>query len=822
MRVSGAARLAAAAVGTVLLVRAQVTLAGRVVDESDAPITNVRVSAHKALEPAIEAHTGPSGTFRISLPAPGTYLVSAARPGYFALADRAVRVDPEGADVTLVLSPQKDVFQSVTVGELPSPVDPAQTERQQRLSGTEINDIPYPASHSLRSAMKLIPGVVQDPSGGVHFHGGAEYQTEYLLDGFDISDPIDGRYSTRLAVESVRSLDLTSSRESPQFGRGSAGALAIRTENGGDSFHFTSTNFIPGIETKGGLRFGDWTPRGVFSGPIKKGRAWFSDSFDGEYNGGYISGLPKGQDSNPLWVAGNLVHAQVNVTPSNILYGDLLTNFAHQSHYGLGVLDPISTTTALSSHEWLAGVKDTQAWTDGTLVEAGFAEMRIERRRVPLGDALYVITPEGRTGNYFLDSREHGRRQEFFANFFPRALYAAGRHQIQIGADAQRLEYTANMRRTGYKVVGLSGLPLFRTTFQGAGDFAQPDNTVASYINDHWQPLERLALDLGLRQDWDDLVGQVTLSPRVSAAYSPFADAHTKIAGGYALLHDRTNLALFSRPLDQQSVTIPYSPSGAAGAPLTTTFVPGRDLKQPRYDKWSASVERDFGRGVWASVEWMRKRGADGFVYSAEGAPGTIRIQPLVLGYGFGGTYSLTNARRDRYDEVAVTVRRTMSEEYGWMASYVHSRAVSNAVLDVSVDQPLQLQNNFGPMPWDAPNRVLGWGYLPTFWKNWALAFLVDWRTGFPFSVANEAGVVTGAVNSRRFPSNFDLNVHIERRFVFAGYRFALRAGANNITAHRNPTAVNNVIGSPQFLQFFGDEGRHFVFRIRVFGRAGH
>jgi hypothetical protein len=31
---------------------------------------------------------------------------------------------------------------------------------------------------------------------------------------------------------------------------------------------------------------------------------------------------------------------------------------------------------------------------------------------------------------------------------------------------------------------------------------------------------------------------------------------------------------------------------------------------------------------------------------------------------------------------------------------------------------------------------------------------------------------------------------------------------------------VNNVIGSPQFGQFIGNEGRHFVVRIRSFGHA--
>jgi hypothetical protein len=42
----------------------------------------------------------------------------------------------------------------------------------------------------------------------------------------------------------------------------------------------------------------------------------------------------------------------------------------------------------------------------------------------------------------------------------------------------------------------------------------------------------------------------------------------------------------------------------------------------------------------------------------------------------------------------------------------------------------------------------------------------------------------------------------------------------DNITNQANPTAVNAVVGGPQFLQFLGKEGRHFVVRIRFFGRS--
>jgi hypothetical protein len=77
-----------------------------------------------------------------------------------------------------------------------------------------------------------------------------------------------------------------------------------------------------------------------------------------------------------------------------------------------------------------------------------------------------------------------------------------------------------------------------------------------------------------------------------------------------------------------------------------------------------------------------------------------------------------------------------------------------------------------------------------------------------------------GGADSHRFPLNFELNGHIERRFTFRGYRLSLRVGVNNLTGHPNPSAVNDMIGAPQYMQFLGFEGRHLVVRVRFFGRA--
>ena len=178
------------------------------------------------------------------------------------------------------------------------------------------------------------------------------------------------------------------------------------------------------------------------------------------------------------------------------------------------------------------------------------------------------------------------------------------------------------------------------------------------------------------------------------------------------------------------------------------------------------------------------------------------------------------NSRRDRYDAAEIVVRQSLSGQFEWMASYARSRAVSNVVLDLSIDQPFQVLDNLGPLPWDAPHLFLGWAYLQLPRKNWAVAVLCDARSGLPFSVVDESGRVVGGVDSHRFPAKFELNVHLERRFTFYGYRLAVRAGVNNITDHANPSAVNNTVGSPQYLEFLGNEGRHLVVRLRVFGRA--
>jgi hypothetical protein len=111
------------------------------------------------------------------------------------------------------------------------------------------------------------------------------------------------------------------------------------------------------------------------------------------------------------------------------------------------------------------------------------------------------------------------------------------------------------------------------------------------------------------------------------------------------------------------------------------------------------------------------------------------------------------------------------------------------------------------------------WAYLPLGLKNWAAAYLLEYRTGQPFSIQDEQGGIQGAVNGNRYPVFFEMNTHLERSFGAFRYRWALRFGFNNVTGRKNPNVVINTMGSPQFMSFYGGQRRAFNLRIRWLGK---
>ena len=436
--------------------------------------------------------------------------------------------------------------------------------------------------------------------------------------------------------------------------------------------------------------------------------------------------------------------------------------------------------------------------------------MQFRNSERPQGTAPEVLQPGGNSGNFFRSSLNHSRRVQLLGNLYLPPVNWHGRHEFRAGIDADRVAYDQSYQRNTILALRSDATLARQIMFTSNVAFTKNNAETGGYFQDRWSIGDRLMIEPGLRFDWDEIVRDVLASPRVAATV--LLTPATKLSFGVGLFHSATTLQIITQPFSGQRVDTFYDTTGAAvGAPVLTEFRVGpKALKAPESVNWSIGIERKFPGAVFGRVELVNRSGLHDFTYDS----------PAVQAGGGGGIFDLTSTRRDTYHSVQFTAHRDFENHHAILASYTRSKAHTNDPLILSFDNPTFGRQSPGPLPWDAPNRVITWGFLPVPWTTrWDFAYSAEWRTGFPFSIVNDQQQLVGQPNQQRFPYYFSLNTHIERRFRFRGYLWALRIGMDGATGRRNPVFVDNNINSPTFLTFSGFRGRTFNGRIRFLGK---
>ena len=803
--------------------QAQVTVAGRVVDETGAGIEGARVEFRPADGGApVPASSDPAGNFRANLAADGEYAIRAERQGFYLYqCKQSFTTGP--SQLTVTLNHEQEFSEKVDVVYSPPPIDPQQSSDHKELVNAEIQAIPIPASQDYRNALALMNGVVLDNAGRPHFNGGSENQTNYTLDGFNMSDPVTGQLNGRLNVDTIQSTDLESSRFSAESGRGAAGVLDVKTKMGDDRWRFGATNFIPSVSTDGGLHINKFTPRTEFSGPLAKGKAWFYNGLDVFYHDDSVYGLPRGQNRVRGTDFNDLNRFRIDLTRANILTAGFLYNLSDNNHTGLSVLDPVPTTLSHRQTLYMSTIRDQHYFGHGALLEASFADSRSQLSDIPQGDQIFQITPSGNLGNYFVALQRHSYRQQWTGNLYLPTVHFLGTHQVKFGVDLEREAFHQKSMRHDYEVLDADNNVERFVTFAGSPFESRKNFEGAQYVQDHWNLREGLSLEGGLRTEWNEIVRALEVAPRFAAAWAPHFLPDTKFSAGWGIYYDAISLSIVAPQQDQVSLSTFYLPGGVVEGPVQTQFqVYDNLLKVPYYQSASATVERKLPHQYYLKAGFTRRAGNRGFTFYP-----TVPVTQDTFYQGV--TYLLGNSRRERYDAVDISLRHTFAGKYEWFAGYTRSSARSNAAVDYSLENPIFGPQGAGPVPWDAPNRFHTWGWAPLpnrilphalkfVTRNTSLAYLVEYRTGFPFSVVDEQGFMVGPPNSLRFPNYFNVNLSMERRFTAIHYLWAWRFGFNNITNNPNPNVVNNVMGTPQYLTYTRGQVRAFNVRLRFLG----
>jgi hypothetical protein len=782
---------------------------GVIVDENGVPIPAAKITLQSGSGHSIRVESDGAGRFLLrDIPA-GDYIVEARKEGFFVLANEPLNLRPGPNPITLTLKHAEELHEQVQVTAAANQIDTQDTAQRETMNAREIRDIPVPNSHILQQSLTALPQVVQDNFGGLHIAGARSGETQYLLDGFEIGDPINNTLSARFNVDATRAAEVQTGRIGAGYAHSGANVLSLETPDGDDKWRFGTTNPVPGINIQNGVRLGNWYPRFTFSGPIHRGHFWFSDAISLQHTFTLVRELPADANTSSQWAGDNLFRLQYNFNPKHILHATFLYNRTRGESLGLDPLNPESTTLDLQQRRSFVSVRD-QIWLYDTLIELGVAADSERQDFFPQGGAPYVLLVNGTSGNFFARIHEHGSRVQGFFNVIAASRHWHGTHQVSFGANVAGLEFRQMTRRGEIQALRADGTLVRQSTFAGRANPQATNTQAGGYVQDNWSPVKRLVLQAGLRTDWDRFTQSAMLEPRLSGNVLPFGDDNAKFSLGWGIYNAPLNLAVIEQALDQSQSDTFFDPTGTVpvnGPVISHFLLPPRGLRQPRFTTSSAGWQQKIHRNTLLDIELLSRNGYHGFVY--------VDQNPAQI----GGTFLLQDTRKDRYRAATLSLRHIFSENTEIYGAYTRSRTRTNQALNPALGSIFFAAQQSAPLAWDAPNRFLTWGWTPThIWKI-QFSYFFEYRTGYPYSIVNLQQQLVGPPNSSRFPDYNNLNLALEKKFAFRGYLWAARIEMVNALNHRNPNVVVSNRDAPNFGQLSGGQSRAYTARVRFAGR---
>lgn len=798
------------------------SLTGVVLDENGVPVPAAQLRLESSGGFIYRLETDGAGRFTLHDLSAGDYQLEVRKEGFFVLTNGAVKLQAGANELVLTINHSQEVHERVQVTAGANQIDPQDTSQRNKLSASDILNVPVPSSHVLTQSLVALPEVTQDNAGNIHLAGARSGETQYVLDGFEISDPTNNTLTARFNVDATRAAEVQTGRVGAEYAHSGANVLSLATPDGDDRWRFGMTDPVPGVNIQNGWHLGNWYPRFTFSGPLLRGKLWFSDSISLQHTFAVQKGLPPGQpDTSEEWAGDNLLRFQYNLSSKHILHATLLYNRAHDNNLGLDALDPQSTTTTAEQQRYFGSLKD-QIWLHDTLLDFGIAADKSVLDYTPQGTLPYVLQLQGTSGNFFETLHQRGRRFQAVAGVTAGSRHWHGTHQIVAGANVADVDYRLTAQRGVIQALNLddtlgslctsaaqSGCLVRQTSFAGSANPYVSNTQAGAYAQDTWSFSKFLVLQAGIRTDWDRFTQSAMAEPRVSANVLPLGDDRSKISLGWGIYDVPLNLSVISQAFDQRQIDTFYNPAGLiVQGPIVSQFaLPAGGLQQPRFTNTSAGWQQKITHNTLLGLDLLARNGYHGLAY--------VDQQPAQP----GGIFLLQDSRKDRYRAATISARHIFSESTEFYGAYTRSVTHSNEVLSPTLGSIFYSPQLPGPTAWDAPNRFLSWGWAPThIWKI-QLSYFLEYRTGYPYTAVNLQQQLVGLPNSLRFPGFINLNLGLERKFTFRGYIWAARVEGVNVLNRQNPNTVVNNVDAANFGMFAGGQGRATTLRIRFVGR---
>ena len=741
----------------------------------------------------------------------GEYEVTVALAGFDPVSKR-VTIDsdkPAKVDFQLTLKGQA---QNITVSADAPTVDLSSSSGGAPVLTAKTLKSVIELNQDFQDALPLLPGVVRGLDGLIRIKGGRTNQANTLVNSVSVTDPFTGQAALSLPAVAVQSVQLLSNPFSAEYGRFASGVVDVNTRSGTDEWKFLFEDPVPRFRWIGGNIHGveSASPHFTFAGPLKKGELYLFQSTGYGYDTVRMYSIP---DPNNVRIVEKVnSYTQLDWSPSaNQRFSAAVALDPQNTDYAnINTFNPQPVTADYRQRGYFVSATHRWIMTNGGFLRSLFSARQLDTRVYP-ADAQpgeLTLNPYSNSGSYFTKQRRNTDLYQWSQTLHWRPVEKLGRHLLTAGYSYAYSSYGGEVLNLPVTVQRGDGTLSSSISYGGGLASQSTRSEFAFFVQDNWQVLPRLTLDLGLRLDRDSLSSQaVNVAPRIGFVFAPTRDGRTAIRGGIGLFYDKIpfNVAVFTK-YPSQTITN-YAGDGGTVIDGPATYVhtlasPG--LRVPYSLGWTLQLDRDVVRGVLARVGYeSREVHREFYVNPFQALNGNAQLQ-------------LLNNGTQSYREFLAMVRWQATERTSVYASYVHSRAYGELndynQFFGNFPYPLIRANQYGPLSSDAPNRGLFWAIVGMPYK-FDFVPILDVHTGFPHSALDQNWNYLGPENrAGRYPAFLALDAKLQYPvdFKFHGHRIQFRFGVTvyNVLNHFNPRDVQEYFASPYYGVFYNSVPR--------------
>src|SRR5437588_2294623 len=457
-----------------------------------------------------------------------------------------------GANLVVDIVLTATLSESVTIRDEEGLLSSGETVTSNTVRAQKLEQLPLRADN-VQGALPLTPTVIRDLAGKDHIKGTRAGESNYTVNGADVTDPVTGNLAFDIPLEAAANVHVEENPYSAEFGKATGGASNLETKTGGDKFKFGAARIFPVLHNIISGKVDSFRPRLTFEGPVIRQRLNFLQSFEYRFSRIYVPSLSAPRDNSTSEAFNSFTQLDLTVNSTNRLKF-VAALFPEKKRYvGLNTFNPQETTPNTKQRGVLISISEQATFHNQSFLSSLFAYKTFDFDVFGQGAKPLVLLPDGNTGSYFADTRRSAQRWQSQEQYFARTITLFGQHSIKFGGELDLTNLTGQFNFRPIEIRRSDQTLSQRIDFKGPTDINRSLTELGSFIQDRWVINQRLTLDGGLRFDRNSISHQYDTSPRVSMLYHPFRNDRTIIRAGIGLFYDRS--ALSTRYFEPENLT---------------------------------------------------------------------------------------------------------------------------------------------------------------------------------------------------------------------------------------------------------------------------